>query len=73
MHTFAELREETNSLLQETEQQVAQLRQQRMLLECLKGELLKQHARLKQLGIGSEKLLRALAARGCLPSTRAQR
>ena len=73
MHTFAELREETNALLQETEQQVAQLRQQRMLLECLKEELLKQHARLKQLGIGSEKLLRALAAHGCLPSTRAQR
>lgn len=68
MHTLEEVRMQTQTLLKETEEQVARLRHQRTILECLMRELLKLHARLKQHGIGSEKLPHLLAARGLLPN-----
>jgi hypothetical protein len=68
MHTLEEVRTQTHTLLKETEEQVAQLRQQRTILECLTRELLKLDARLKQHGIDSDKLPQLLASRGFLPS-----
>src|SRR5689334_19667037 len=67
MHTLEEVRTETYALLKETEEQVAQLRNQRTILECLMRELLKLHAQLKLHGIGSDKLPRLLASHGLLP------
>ncbi len=68
MPTLEEVRMETRALLRETEEQIAQVRQQRTILMCLSRDLLKLHARLKQHGIGSEKFPHLLAARGLLPN-----